>query len=69
MLRVKPDEADWTLMTFAGARRSQREKFAALSLRDRLLAIEQLSEVAEHFARGRCRPAEPRERPDTASPA
>ena len=43
------DELDWRVVTFAGNRRRQREEFRALPLRDKLIAIEQLSMVTEHF--------------------
>ena len=43
------DEIDWRVVTFAGNRRRQREEFRALPLRDKLVAIEQLSMVAEFF--------------------
>ena len=43
------DEIDWRVVTFAGNRRRQREEFRALPLRDKLVAIEQLSMVTEYF--------------------
>ncbi len=43
------DEIDWRVVTFAGNRRSQREEFRTLPLRDKLVVIEQLSMVAEYF--------------------
>ena len=43
------DEIDWRVVTFAGNRRRQQEEFRALPLRDKLIVIEQLSMVAEHF--------------------
>ena len=43
------DEIDWRVVTFAGNRRRQREEFRALPLRDKLVAIEQLSMVTEFF--------------------
>ncbi len=45
--------ADWRAVTFAGNRRLQEEEFRALSFRDKLKVVEQLSVVAEHFARRR----------------
>ena len=43
------DEIDWRVVTFAGNHRRQREEFRALPLHDKLVAIEQLSMVAEYF--------------------
>lgn len=44
---------DWRAVTFEGNRRLQEEEFRALSFRDKLKVVEQLSMVAEHFARRR----------------
>lgn len=44
---------DWRAVTFEGNRRLQEEEFRALSFRDKLKVVEQLSVVAEHFARRR----------------
>lgn len=53
------DEIDWPVVTFAGNRRRQREEFRALPLRDKLIAIAQLSMVTEYFrARRRARTAQ-----------
>ena len=43
------EEIDWRVVTFAGNRRRQREEFHALPLREKLIAIEQLSMVTEYF--------------------
>ncbi len=43
------NEIDWRVVTFAGNRRRQREEFRALPVRDKLVAIEQLSMVTENF--------------------
>ncbi len=57
------DEVDWSLATFEGIRRRHRERFAALSFREKVLVVEQLAEVTEHFALGR------RVRPEPEAPS
>lgn len=49
-----PDDIDWSLTTFEGLRRKQREEFAALSFAEKLERIEQMNEIVEVFdaARG-----------------
>ena len=39
-------EIDWTLATFDGVRRAQEREFLALSFREKLLRLEQMSDVA-----------------------
>ncbi len=66
------DEVDWSLATFKGIRRRHRERFAALSFREKMLVVEQLAEVAEHFAlrrRGRPEPEAPSKPPSAAEGA
>ena len=41
-----PDEADWSVATFAGNRRRQQEEFRALPFREKVARIEQMSAVA-----------------------
>ena len=44
-----PDEVDWSVTTFEGNRRRQHEEFRALSFREKLMRIEQMSAVVEFF--------------------
>lgn len=44
------EEIDWSLTTFEGNRRRQHEEFLAMPLREKLLIIEQMEEVAELLA-------------------
>lgn len=48
-----PDEIDWSLTSWDGSRRAQLRRWRALSLRQRLLALEEMTEIAEHFGRMR----------------
>jgi hypothetical protein len=43
------DSIDWTLTTFDGNRIRQHREFMALSFREKMLVIEQLSEVSQMF--------------------
>jgi hypothetical protein len=40
---------DWSLCTWEGARRAQHRAFLALSFREKLEAVEEMSDVARHF--------------------
>ena len=44
-----PEDIDWTLTTFDGNRRRQHREFRALPLREKLLRIEEMGEVAAFF--------------------
>jgi hypothetical protein len=44
-----PDAIDWSLTSWEGSRRAQLRRWRALSLRQKLLALEDMTEVAEHF--------------------
>jgi hypothetical protein len=48
-----PDRIDWSLTSWEGSRRAQLRRWRALSLRQRLLALEDMTEIAEHFQRMR----------------
>ena len=45
------DQPDWSLVTWRGNRRRQHQEFAALTFREKLLAVERLGEVTAFFAR------------------
>lgn len=44
------DEIDWSLTTWEGSRRAQLRQWCKLSLRERLCALEEMGELAQHFA-------------------
>ncbi len=44
-----PEDIDWSLTTWEGSRREQLRRWAALTLRERLQALEDMAELAEHF--------------------
>ncbi len=48
-----PNDIDWSLTSWEGSRREQLRRWRLLSLRQRLLALEQMSEIAECFGRMR----------------
>jgi hypothetical protein len=52
-MSVIPDDIDWSLTSWEGSRRAQLRRWCALSLRQKLLALEQMTEIAEHFGRMR----------------
>lgn len=43
------DEIDWSLTTFEGLRRKQRQEFAALSFEEKLERVEQMGDLVEIF--------------------
>jgi hypothetical protein len=43
------DEIDWSKTTFEGARRAQRREAAKLSFRERIILIEEMSELAKRL--------------------
>lgn len=47
------DPIDWGVATWEGHRRRQHQEFMALPLREKLLVIEQLGEVAAFFSERR----------------
>lgn len=60
-----PDQIDWSLTSWEGSRRAQLRRWRALSLRQKLLALEEMTEIAEHFGRMRetgkmCGPTTPK---------
>lgn len=44
---------DWSLTTWEGSRREQLRRWRTLSLRERLLAVEEMAELSQHFQRMR----------------
>ena len=46
-------EIDWSLTSWEGSRREQLRRWRLLSLRQRLLALEQMTDIAELFERMR----------------
>lgn len=44
------DEIDWSLTTWEGSRREQLRRWCKLSVRERLLAVEEMADLARHFA-------------------
>lgn len=44
------DAIDWSLTTWEGSRREQLRRWAALSLREIILAQEEMQELSERFA-------------------
>lgn len=45
-----PDDIDWTVATYAGNRQRQHEGFKALSLREKLAALEEMEQISRIFA-------------------
>ena len=43
------DEIDWSLTTWEGSRRAQLRQWRQLTLRERLIAVEAMGEMAERF--------------------
>ena len=48
-----PDPIDWEAASWEGRRRRQHQEFMALPLREKLLVIEHLGDVAAFFAERR----------------
>ena len=44
-----PEDFDWSLTTWEGARRAQLRHALRLTLRERLQVLDDMNEVAEHF--------------------
>ncbi|MGH8718036.1 MAG: hypothetical protein ACREV0_03710 [Burkholderiales bacterium] len=49
------DHIDWSLTTWEGSRREQLRRHCRLSLREKLLALDELQELANHFREQRSR--------------
>lgn len=65
-----PDETiDWSKTTFEGARREQLRRWRALSLRERLEALDRLSELAGAFHQQKAGPATTAQPPQAAPEA
>lgn len=45
-----PESIDWSVTTYEGNRRRQHQEFRSLSFREKLARIEEMGEVAAHFA-------------------
>ncbi|HYE63296.1 MAG TPA: hypothetical protein VD997_14995 [Phycisphaerales bacterium] len=43
------EEVDWSLTTFEGARRAQRRESAKLTLREKIIAVEEMVELARRL--------------------
>ena len=59
---MKPDEEakiDWSLCTWEGSRRAQHRAFLALSLREKLEAVEEMADLARCFQEERKRKGMP----------
>lgn len=48
-----PEDFDWSVTTWEGARRENLRRWCALSLRERLQALEDMGDLVEHFRRMR----------------
>lgn len=48
-----PDNIDWSLTSWEGSRRAQLRRWCTLSLRQKLLALQEMNEISEHFERMR----------------
>jgi len=44
------DPIDWTLTTWEGSRRAQLRRWCALTLRERLVALDEMTDLAHRFA-------------------
>lgn len=56
MSEHEKQSADWSAATFEGNRLRQLREFQALSLREKIERIEEMAEVAAHFAARRATP-------------
>jgi CRISPR-associated protein Csx17 len=43
------DPIDWTLTTWEGSRRAQLRRWCALTLRERLVALDEMTDLASRF--------------------
>jgi hypothetical protein len=44
-----PDDIDWSLTTWEGSRRAQLRRALTLTLGERLQALDDMTEITEHF--------------------
>jgi CRISPR-associated protein Csx17 len=61
------DEIDWRLTTWEGSRRAQLRRWLALSIRERLEAMEQMTLIAERLADSRKQSAPTDSRADSSA--
>lgn len=52
-MAVDPAEEDWSSGTFEGARRAYLRQMRRLTFAEKLAALEEMTELAEHFQRQR----------------
>lgn len=57
--KFETDTIDWSLTTWEGSRREQLRRWSRLSLREILLAQEEMRELSERFAKTRNSKVEP----------
>jgi hypothetical protein len=60
-MTISDDNIDWSLCTWAGAKRAQLREFLKLTVRERLEAVEQMGKIAEMLKRVRNMPSAPEE--------
>lgn len=48
-MKAVPDGIDWSLTTWEGSRRAQLRNALRLTLRERLEALDGMTDIAEHF--------------------
>jgi hypothetical protein len=61
------DSIDWSKATWEGSRREQLRRWRALSLRERLFAVEEMAELSQRFAALRAQRRELREYEDAGN--
>lgn len=47
------DNIDWSVTTFDGARREQLRRWSRLTLREKMLALDEMAELARHWEQER----------------
>ena len=57
-----PQEIDWSLTTWEGARREQARRWSKMSLTEIILALEEMQAVADKLSGARAADREPAER-------
>lgn len=57
--KFEADTIDWSLTTWEGSRREQLRRWSQLSLREIVLAQEEMRELSERFAKTRNSKVEP----------
>lgn len=50
MTRTEPDPVDWSAATWEGSRREQLRRWRRLTVRERLEALDEMTDLAERFA-------------------